>query len=417
MTPKPPADTAKALTVSALTARIKDCLTHEFRKVCVVGEIGQCSRAASGHVYFTLKDDGAVLKAVVWRGAAARLRFDVEVGVEVIAHGSVDVYAPRGDYQLIVSRMEPCGRGALQAEFERLKARLAAEGLFDAAAKKPLPAMPSRVAVVTSPTGAAVRDVINAVKRRCPVVDVYVMPVRVQGVQAAGEIAAAIDRLNELMPELDVMIVGRGGGSVEDLWAFNEEVVARSIHASAIPVVSAVGHETDFSIADFVADVRAATPTEAAELVVPDSAELRDALMQRSHRLTAALGSLVAGARRRLDALISRPVLADPLSLLQARAQRLDSQCERMQGAMTGRIALVKEGLRGCGQRLDALSPLAVLERGYSLTTGADGRLLRSASEVSVGQQVKTRLHCGNITSRIVGTCPDAADHSTGAAP
>jgi len=416
MPSKPSTDTEQALTVSALTARIKDCLGDEFRNVCVIGEISQCSRAASGHVYFTLKDGGAVLKAVVWRGAAARLRFDVAVGVEVIARGSVDVYAPRGDYQLIVSRMEPCGRGALQAEFERLKARLAAEGLFDAAAKKPLPATPSRVAVITSPTGAAVRDVINVVKRRCPAVDVYVMPVRVQGVLAAGEIAAAIHRLNELMPELDVLIVGRGGGSVEDLWAFNEEVVARAIHASAIPVVSAVGHETDFSIADFVADVRAATPTEAAELVVPDSAELRDALMQRCHRMTAALERLVARARRCIDALISRPVLADPLSMLRERSQRLDSQYERMQGAMTGRIALMKEGLRGCAQRLDALSPLAVLERGYSLTIGPDGRLLRSAAKVSVGQQVKTRLHCGSITSEVVGICPDDVDRSTGVA-
>jgi exodeoxyribonuclease VII large subunit len=413
----PQADVSDALTVSAVTARIKDRLAQDFRNICVVGEIGQCSRAASGHVYLTLKDDGAVLKAVVWRGAAARLRFDVEVGVEVIARGSIDVYPPRGDYQLIVSRMEPCGRGALQAEFERLKARLAAEGMFDAAGKKPLPAMPGRIGVVTSPTGAAVRDIINAVRRRCPAVDVYVMPVRVQGVQAAGEIAAAVERLNEMMPELDVLIVGRGGGSAEDLWAFNEEVVARAIHASAIPVVSAVGHETDFSIADFVADVRAATPSEAAELVVPDSAELRDALKQRSRRLTAALDSIVVGLQRRVDALATRPVLADPLSILRERAQRIDSHCERMEGVVAARLAVVKENLKGCAQRLDALSPLAVLERGYSLTMGEDGRLLRSAADVAIGQQVKTRLHCGSITSSIVGIAPDDADSSPGTAP
>jgi len=393
---------AEVLTVSALTARIKGVLESGFPRVHVVGEISRCTRAASGHVYLTLKDESAVLNAVIWRGVATALRFQPEEGVEVIARGSIDVYAPRGSYQLIISWLEPRGVGALQIAFEKLKARLEKEGLFRREVKKPLPRFPRRIGVVTSPTGAAVRDVINVISRRYPAAELLLAPVRVQGEHAAGEIAGALDRLNEHRPGLDVIIVGRGGGSLEDLWAFNEEVVARAIFRSRIPVVSAVGHEVDFSISDFVADVRAATPTEAAEIVVPDRDELLKRLRDRRRRLGRALERMAREGRRRLAAVRARYVFRRPTTLLEQRAQRLDDVLDKMRTALAHRVGLLGEGLAGLGGRLDSLSPLKVLGRGYSLTFGADGRLLRSVETVAAGHVITTRLHRGQIDSRVL---------------
>lgn len=396
----------RPLTVSELTALIKENLEGAFPDVYVAGEVSQFTRASSGHVYLTLKDEGAVLRAVMWRGTAQKLRFALEEGLEVIARGSIDVYAPRGSYQLIVSWMEPRGLGALQLAFRQLRERLEKEGLFATEQKKPLPPFPRRIAVVTSPTGAAVRDVINVVRRRCPSVEVYVYPTRVQGEGAASEVAAAIERLNQALPQLDLMIVGRGGGSLEDLWAFNEEIVARAIFRSRIPVISAVGHEVDFSISDFVADVRAATPTEAAELAVPDRQELAGRLRHLRRRLALVLHSTITRARQRLSATVSRYAFRHPEVAILDRAQRADDMLERAKSACSTRLRLLRETLVGTGRRLEALSPLKVLQRGYSVTFGPDGSLLRSVDGLRPGDTMTTRVHRGRISSEVLTVEP-----------
>ncbi len=294
--PRARREEVRPLSVSEVTALIKENLETAFADVYVVGELSRVTRASSGHLYMTLKDEGAVLQAVAWRNVAQGLRFRLEEGLQVVARGSVDVYAPRGSYQLIVTWMEPRGLGALQLAFRQMQEKLQKEGLFSPEHKVGLPPFPVRIGLVTSPTGAAVRDMINVIGRRWPLAQLYVYPCRVQGEGAAAEIAAGIARLNEKRPDLDLMIVGRGGGSLEDLWAFNEEVVARAVFASRIPVVSAVGHEIDFTICDFAADVRAATPTEAGELVVPDRAEVASSLRLYRRRLGLALGRMVSRA-------------------------------------------------------------------------------------------------------------------------
>jgi exodeoxyribonuclease VII large subunit len=350
----------------------------------------------------TLKDGDAVISAIVWRSTAARLPVMPEDGMEVLVRGGVDVYPPRGNYQLIVRHLEPRGAGALQAAFEKLKEKLRNEGLFRQEAKQPLPVFPRRIGVVTSPTGAAVRDIINVITRRFPGVSILLAPARVQGRQAAGEIARAIDRLNEPALGLDLMIVGRGGGSLEDLWAFNEEAVARAIHRSRVPVVSAVGHEVDYSIADFTADVRAATPTEAGELVVPDCAELAQRLRNLRSRLAGGLTRVAERGRRRLQALASRYVFRHPESLLRERAQRLDDLLSRLRTCTRHRMDVRRQGLEGAGRRLEALSPLRVLQRGYSVTLGPDGSVLREPAGLERGDTIQTRLHGGTVTSSVL---------------
>ncbi|MHC5034290.1 MAG: exodeoxyribonuclease VII large subunit [Planctomycetota bacterium] len=401
----------RALTVSELTALIKESLETSFANVYVIGEISRCTRASSGHVYLTLKDENAVLQAVIWRGVASALRFELKEGLEVVAHGNIDVYAPRGSYQLIVSWMEPKGLGALQLAFRQLVEKLEKEGLFREELKKPLPPFPRRIGVVTSPTGAAIRDIINVISRRFPAVELYLLPSRVQGAEAAREIAAAIDALNAKRPDLDLMIVGRGGGSLEDLWPFNEEVVARAIHRSAIPVVSAVGHEIDFSVSDFVADVRAATPTEAGEIVVPDRHELLERTQERRRRMALTLGAMVEGGRQRLDALTSRYAFRHPDAALREKAQRADEVLERLKTLFAHRLGLLREAISGVGRRLEALSPLGVLERGYSLTFGPDGRLVRAVAALSPGDTISTRLHHGEVLSEVLQlTDPQATE-------
>jgi exodeoxyribonuclease VII large subunit len=396
------------LTVSELTARIKENLETAFPDVYVVGELSRTTRASSGHWYLTLKDENAVLSAVIWRNTAAGIRFEPEEGLEVIAHGGIDVYAPRGGYQLIIKWMEPRGVGALQLAFQQLRERLEKEGLFRPEAKKPLPPFPRRIGVVTSPTGAAVRDIINVISRRYPLVEILLYPVRVQGDMAAPEIAMALDALNHRRPDLDLIIVGRGGGSMEDLWAFNEEAVARAIHRSRIPIVSAVGHEIDISISDLVADVRAATPTEAGEIVVPDRADLLQRLAQSRRRLAVALQRMVLRGRERLEAAASRYVFRHPESILRERAQRADECVERMKGLMDHRLKLTAETLSGAGSRLEALSPLKVLARGYSVTLGPAGTALRSVADVAAGDRIRTRLQRGELTSQVTDVHEDA---------
>jgi exodeoxyribonuclease VII large subunit len=390
----------KVLSVSELTTQVRTLLEDAFQLVWVAGEVSNYRPHSSGHVYLTLKDGQSQLKAVIWRSQAAHIPFTLSDGLEVIARGHLGVYAVRGEYQLYVEELLPKGIGALELAFRQLKEKLQARGWFDPARKKPLPRFPRCVALVTSPTGAAVRDMLRIIPRRWPVADVLIVPVAVQGDDAARQIAEAIRLLNRLSCA-DVLIVGRGGGSLEDLWAFNEEVVAAAIVESAIPVVSAVGHEIDVTIADFVADCRAATPSEAAELVVPDQQELRQHLETHRRRLTGGLLDRLASVRRRLDELSRRRVFRQPRQRLEEWTQRLDEWQDRLRRAVRHRLDRARERVVGLAARLEALSPLSVLGRGYSLTRTADGTLLRSAAQVAAGDRIVTRLARGEVTSRV----------------
>ncbi len=393
---------APLLSVSQLTAQIRKQLENQFADVWVVGEISNLKYHQSGHVYFTLKDNAAQLSAVMWRTVAARLRFTLEHGMEVFAFGRITVYEPQGKYQLSVSRIMPKGMGALQLAFTQLLEKLRAEGLFEAARKKPLPEFPRRIAIVTSPTGAALRDMLRILKSRGADLDVFIYPVRVQGDGAAPLIAAAIERLNKNMPELDAMIVGRGGGSLEDLWPFNEEIVARAIAASRIPVVSGVGHEIDVTISDYAADVRAATPTEAAAIVTPDRIELGRRVDNLRSRMGRQLSWRLEAARQRVDALAERGVSQRPLEMIQRHVQRVDDLETRLSGSIRLSLKQNRAKLDSLAARLDALSPLRILDRGYSITTLADtGKVIRDASEAPAGTLIRTRVSSGQISSRV----------------
>ena len=365
-------------TVSELTAEIKSTLEIGFDEVVVRGEISGLSRPRSGHVYLNLKDDAACLRSVLWKNTAQRLVFDMHDGLAVRAWGSITVYAPRGDYQLTIRRIEPEGIGALELAFRQMFARLQAEGLFDPDRKRPLPQFPRRIAVVTSPTGAAVRDLLQVVGRRWAATEVLIVPAKVQGIGAAEEVAAAIELANRVNG-VDLVIVTRGGGSLEDLWAFNEEVVARAIVASRVPVVSAVGHEVDVTIADHVADFRALTPSEAGERCVPDANEVRHRLDRLKDSLSGSLRDRVADARYRLESL----------------SDRADRAIKRTVDTRRHHLARLAAGL-------EALSPLRVLARGYSLTTGPDGStVVRKAADVRPGDRIVTRLAAGRLISRV----------------
>lgn len=397
-----PTPAERVRSVSELTAEIKQQLEGSFPRVWVAGEVSNLSRPHSGHVYLTLKDDRAQLRAVLWRGTAAQIRFDLHDGLEVVCQGYVDVYAQRGSYQLVVEQVEPRGVGALELALRQLKAKLAAEGLFDPGRKRPLPHFPRRIAVVTSPTGAAIRDFLEVLRRRWCGVDVLIVPVRVQGDGAAKEIADAIRQVNGLAMQLDCLIVTRGGGSLEDLWAFNEEQVARAIHASRIPTISAVGHEIDVTIADLVADVRALTPSEAAERVAPAREELISHLRQQQSRLVSGLRRRAIVARSRLDALASHRVFRRRLERVHELSRRVDELARLARCAIDRRVQLREQACVRLAAKLDSLSPLGVLARGYSLThTDEDDRLVRDAASLEVGDRIVTRFARGQATSRV----------------
>jgi exodeoxyribonuclease VII large subunit len=391
----------QVLTVSQLTSRIKGSLEAEFPGVWVAGEISNFSRPSSGHCYFTLKDDQAQIRAVMWRATAGRLKFDVHDGLEVVCYGALDVYAPRGSYQLVVSKLEPRGIGALELALRKLREKLQAEGLFDLSRKRPLPRFPRRVAFVTSPTGAAVRDFLEVVRRRWRGADILVVPTRVQGDGAAAEIAAAIEYANRLPISIDVLIVGRGGGSLEDLWCFNEEVVLRAVAASRIPTVSAVGHEIDVTLCDFVADVRALTPSEAAELVVPQFEAVGQLLEEQRRRMHTALWNRATVARRRLGQLAERRMFRRPHDLWRDRSQRVDEIWQRAGRAARNRLERERGRIQAVAGKLHSLSPLEVLGRGYSVTERDDGRLVTDAAALAPGDLVKTRVARGEFTSRV----------------
>ena len=392
------------LSVAELTARIKDVLETTFPAVWVGGEIGDLARPRSGHCYFTLKDAQAQVPAVIWRTTASRLRFELHDGLEVACRGRVEVYAPRGKYQLIVEAIEPQGIGALELAFRQLHERLSKEGLFDPARKRPLPRFPRRIAVVTSPSGAAIRDFLEVLRRRWCGADVLVVPVRVQGEGAGEEIAAAIRLVNRLSGPIDCLVVTRGGGSLEDLWAFNEEVVVRSIAASRIPVVSGVGHEIDVTLSDLAADVRALTPSEAAERVAPAAEELGQTLRQYHRRLAAAIRSRAAEAGRRWTSLAQHRLFRRPLTLVHDLARRLDELEARSQRSIREGALRSRSRVEALAARLHSLSPLAVLGRGYSLTRRvADGQVVRDAGDLARGDEINTRFARGQAISRVEG--------------
>lgn len=399
-----PAEQPPILSVSDLTDLLKSVVEETFPHVWVAGEISNLTRAGSGHLYFTLKDAQAQLKAVMWRSAAQRLRFQPHDGLEVVAAGPLEVYAPRGQYQIIVQQMQPQGVGALELALRQLQQKLAAEGLFDPDRKRPLPRFPRRVALVTSPSGAAVRDLIQVMTRRWPLVDLVVVPVAVQGEGAANDIAEGLRRAARL-PNVDVIITGRGGGSLEDLWAFNEEAVARAIAASPVPVVTAVGHEIDVTIADLVADRRALTPSEAGELVVPLLSDVEQNLAALRQRLTTALRQRARQARLTLDSLAQRRCFTRPLDRIHDHAARLDDLEARLTTALKHRVETARHQLAGLATTLDALSPLAVLKRGYSLTRRLPTReIVRSAAELKIGDRLCTRLAEGEVVSIVEET-------------
>ena len=440
----------KIYSVSEITAEVKWRLEAQFSDVLIEGEISNLTAAASGHLYFVLKDKSAQIKCVCFRNKARLFRFKVEDGLQVIVGGNLSVYELRGEYQVYVEFMEPKGLGSLQLAFEQLKARLQAEGLFDAQHKKPLPVLPRCIGIVTSPTGAAIQDILRILRRRHESLQVLIYPARVQGEGAAQEIAAGIQYLNS-EPEVDVMIVGRGGGSLEDLWAFNEEVVARAIYASRIPVISAVGHEVDFTIADFVADLRAPTPSAAAELVISKKSEMVEQLANIERRLNQTVQFLLSQMRNSVFELSSNRVFASVEGKLGFYRQRLDELALRQhnnlqnnmaqlrnrwqllssglyrfdlrqiiflkQGTLTNFSDQVHSRMRflvqakraraiALGEALKALSPLAVLDRGYAICRDSNGNILKEAPLLSPGDRFSVRLSKGSIDARVVEIHP-----------
>lgn len=391
------------VTVSQLNNYIKRVMDANgyLSQIWVRGELSNCKRHYSGHIYMTLKDETSAIRAVMFRSAAAGLKFEPENGMKVLARGRVTVYERDGQYQLYVEEMQPDGVGALHIAFEQLKARLGEEGLFDEQFKKPLPRYPCRIGVVTAKTGAAVRDIIHVLSRRYPLAEIYVCPVLVQGEQAAAQVAAAIDFLNET-DYVDVMIVGRGGGSIEDLWAFNEEIVARSIFASHIPVISAVGHEVDFTIADFVADVRAPTPSAAAEVAVPDIAELRIRAEQLRTRMTTQINKIIDRKSTQLDGLKNARALRLFGNTLEDCQLRVADLLTELQRAADGVFKDKQERLAALSGKLDALSPLKVLSRGYAIATDQSGTIVRSIKALASGDRITLRLVDGEQDCRVL---------------
>jgi exodeoxyribonuclease VII large subunit len=435
----------RIMTVSELTGKIRDLLARNFTDIIVQGEISNCREAQSGHIYFTLKDDRAQVRCIFFKQQQRGIKFRPEDGLQMAVRGSLSVYETRGEYQIYVEHLEPIGLGALQLAFEQLKKRLEAEGLFDPACKKPLPLLPSRIGIITSPRGAAVRDVVRILTRRFPNVHLTVYPVRVQGEGSVEEIVKALKFFNA-KKIVDVLILARGGGSMEDLWAFNEEIVARAIFASEIPVISGVGHETDFTIADFVADVRASTPSAAAELVVQTRREFDKHIADLRETLAGLVRYRLLELSRRVHELSGRRGFRRPLDLLRQQRQRADEMTSRLALGLRARLeqsrkrftaahlriasfdfrvkiaafrlrlekriaelgVRIERLLRNKHDRLEKLtlqlherSPIRVLERGYAIATDAAGNLLRDAAQVALGDTVAIQLHRGRLTTEV----------------
>jgi len=389
-------------TVSEISRGIRTSLEHKFSNIGVLGEISNVRKPSSGHIYLTLKDKNSQLQAVVFRNSASRIKFELKDGMEVISFGSITVYEPRGQYQLIINKIEPKGIGALQLAFQQLKEKLEKEGLFDSAHKKPLPFIPQKIGIVTSPTGAAIKDILNIIDRRFANVEILIYPVKVQGEGAAQEIAEAITGLNS-DSDIDVIIAGRGGGSMEDLWAFNEEVVARSIYRSRIPIISAVGHEIDITIADLVADKRALTPSEAGELVVPRKDLLIEKIEKFKARLLQSLTGKLRLSKEKLVIIGNSYAMKQPFDRLNRWQQRLDELAQRLNLNITHALNTEREKLSGIAGKLESLSPLNVLKRGYAITTRLENsKPLRNIIDLSKGDKIKINLSKGSIISEIL---------------
>ncbi len=394
--------TKNILTVSQLNNLSSKILEREFGAVAVSGEISNFTHHSSGHMYFTLKDDKAAIDAVMFKGYNRRLNFKPQRGDEVTADGTVSIFEPQGRYQLIVKSMAKSGLGRLEKKFLKLKGKLKEEGLFDKKYKRPLPAIPKKIGVVTSPTGAAIRDIINVITRRAGTVEVILFPSRVQGKAAAGEIAAAIDFLNGNYPEIEVLIVGRGGGSLEDLWPFNEEEVARAIFNSSIPIISAVGHETDFTIADFTADLRAPTPSAAAELVIKDRRNLRERIDKASDIIKKSIIQKLNASLQRYNALIRTTEMRYPMRILQQRMQNLDYMAERIVKSADRVLENFTARVGNVSDRLESLSPSATLKRGYSITCLKDSdKVLKKSGGLNEGDILKSIFFSGEALSRV----------------
>ncbi len=392
-------------TVWEVTRYIRQKLDSDelLRGLYVKGELSNVSQPTSGHVYFTLKDEYSELRCVMFRDRNALLKFKLEDGMSVIVRGHISVYEKRGKYQLYVEEIQESGIGALYRAFEQLKKKLKDEGLFDTVHKKPIPAIPHTIGVITSPTGAAIRDMINITRRRFPHVRILLAPVAVQGEEAAAQIVNAIrlmNRVNKELMKVDVLVVGRGGGSIEELWAFNEESVARAIFASEIPVVSAVGHETDFTIADFVADRRAATPSEAAELVVPDRREIVKNLNTLESRMRKSVERLIEQQRRRLESMEKNVLFRKPTERINQYRQMVDDMKRTLIAEVIHHLQLYRKSLHALRGKLDALSPRAILERGYSICIKEE-RVVRSVSDVVVGDELRILFHDGEAVSEV----------------
>ncbi len=393
--------TPEPLSVSEVTARVKEVIACDdlLADVRVAGEVSNLSRPASGHLYFTLKDEGAQLRCVMWRSYAARLSRLPRNGDAVIARGRIDVYERDGIYQLYVEALVGQGIGDLNAEFERLKQKLQAEGLFDAARKRPLPRFPRALGIVTSPTGAALQDILNVLRRRYPLLEVYLSPTLVQGEDAPEQIVRAIQRLNDAGC-CDVILVARGGGSVEELWAFNDERVVRAIAASPTPVVSGIGHEIDYTLADFAADVRAPTPSAAAEIITPDINDLRLQVDAMSLTLTETMRARLTRAKAGLSTLQRTLRLLSPFNQLARQRERLDEARTRLAAALAHRLAVLRLRLDGLRARLEGVGPLATLARGYAIVRDADGRTVRSVRAVQRGARLQITVADGSFDAQ-----------------
>lgn len=385
------------VTVSQLNSYMKKLVEHQpvLGDIIIKGEISNYKLHYSGHHYITLKDNESVLKAVMFKGAASSLTFVPDNGMKVIARGKISVYEPGGTYQLYITEMTPDGLGELYVAYEKLKEKLRLEGLFDESLKKPIPKYPKKVGVITATTGAAIRDIINVITRRYPKCEIIIYPSLVQGPQAAANIAEGIEYFN-ITGEVDTLIVGRGGGSIEDLWAFNEEIVARAVFASNIPIISAVGHETDFTICDFVADLRAPTPSAAAELCVPDYMELVSRLATYKTRLTNSVLNLIKTKR----ALISRLSVSTPKRIIDEYRQRTDYLFTKMEKAFMLSLSGKRELFSKTCAKLNAMSPLSVLSRGYSVAE-SDGKVIKSASQLDSGADFTLKFSDGKLDCRV----------------
>jgi exodeoxyribonuclease VII large subunit len=389
----------RILTVSALTQEIKTILEDNFYYIWLEGEISNFRTSASGHSYFTIKDEGAQLRGVIFRSQMNCIRFSPHDGIHVICRGMVSVYTERGEYQLIIDYMEPKGVGARQYELEQLKKRLAKEGYFENARKRPLPVLPTKIGVVTSPTGAAIRDILKILERRFSNMDLLLYPVKVQGAGAAREVAEGIKELNNFK-DVDVIIVGRGGGSVEDLWAFNEEIVARGIFKSRVPVISAVGHETDYTLADMVADLRVPTPSAAAEIVVKSKEEFTANFVALTQRMRSAVMRLIGEKWIELHRV--EKGLIDPRRRLEDLKQRVDNILDRLKLAVTHVLVSARKDVQAITSTLNGLSPLNVLSRGYSITRKVPScTVVREAGEVSIGEDINVVLYKGELYCKV----------------